>query len=229
MICILIVNVEEYICILHSGYHRLKNRILSAIFHWYIIYRAASKRNSTQIIKQEEYRQKNQQNRWHIGLEPINREWSDVRSSRRRISKNGWKCRPYFGRYFYRFFGIFPTSPARAQDTKSVQFFLKKQKQKHKMLFGNLIMICRQRLYFSAWLKNRGWFVKVKSNGTKAKRPLEQIQKTQGAKEKQFFGFSLGVLHGFSRKSNENEFSRKSNGGWIFGGCKKKKIITWLD
>ena len=46
-------------------------------------------------------------------------------------------------------------------------------------------------------------FVKFKSNGTTAKRPLKQIQKTQGAKEKQFFWFSLGVLHGFSRKSNE--------------------------
>ena len=51
-------------------------------------------------------------------------------------------------------------------------------------------------------------------------------QKTQGEKKKkQFFWFSLRVLHGFSRKSNEdefsrksneNEFSRKSNGGWIF-------------
>ena len=46
--------------------------------------------------------------------------------------------------------------------------------------------------------------------------PQKQIQKTQGAKEKQFFWFFLGVLDGFSRKSNENEFSRKSNGGWIF-------------
>ena len=50
-------------------------------------------------------------------------------------------------------------------------------------------------------------------------------QKTQGEKKKQFFWFSLRVLHGFSqksnedefsRKSNEDEFSRKSNGGWIF-------------
>ena len=56
--------------------------------------------------------------------------------------------------------------------------------------------------------------MKFKSNGTKA--TLEQIQKTQGAKEKQFFWFSLGVLNGFSQKSNEDEFSRKSNGGWSF-------------
>ena len=69
-------------------------------------------------------------------------------------------------------------------------------------------------------------FVKFKSNGTTTKRPLKQIQKTQGAKEKQFFWFSLGVLNGFSRKLNEDEFCRKSNGGWIFlgsnGGRKKK-------
>ena len=85
----------------------------------------------------------------------------------------------------------FPTSPARAQDTKS----------------GSKIV-------------DLG-FVKFKSNGTTAKRPLKQIQKTQGAKEKQIFWFSLGVLNGFSRKSNENEFSRKSNGGWIFLGIKR--------
>ena len=34
------------------------------------------------------------------------------------------------------------------------------KKKKHKMLFGNLIMICRQRLCFSAWLKNRGFGVR---------------------------------------------------------------------
>ena len=36
------------------------------------------------------------------------------------------------------------------------------------------------------------------------------------------------VLRGFSRKSNEDEFSRKSNGGWIFLGIKRglqKKIM----
>ena len=77
-------------------------------------------------------------------------------------------------------------------------------------------------------IKNRGFrFVKFKSNGTKAKKPLEQIQKTQGAKQKKqkkkeaIFLVFLGVLHGFFRKSNKDEFSRKSNGGWIFLG------ITW--
>ena len=67
----------------------------------------------------------------------------------------------------------------------------------------------------------------------KAKRPLEQIQKTQGAKRKQqFYLFSLRVLHGFPRKSNEDEFSRKSNGGWISwesnGGCKIKNNMIRL-
>ena len=76
----------------------------------------------------------------------------------------------------------FPTSPARAQDTKS----------------GSKTV-------------DLG-FVKFKSNGTTAKKPLKQIQKTQGAKEKQIFWFSLGVLNGFSRKSN---------GGWIFLGIKR--------
>ena len=64
-------------------------------------------------------------------------------------------------------------------------------------------------------------FVKFKSNGTTTKRPLEQIQKTQGAKIKQGFWFCLGVLHGFSRKSNADELSRKTNGGWIFLGIKR--------
>ena len=76
--------------------------------------------------------------------------------------------------FVYRFFGKFPdisyqSSPRTGY--KICLFFLKKKK-KHKMLFGNLIMICRQRLCFSAWLKivDLG-FVKFKSNGTKAKRP----------------------------------------------------------
>ena len=67
--------------------------------------------------------------------------------------------------------------------------------------------------------------MKFKSNGTTAKRPLKQIKKTQGAKDKQFFWFSLGVLHGFSRKSNEDEFSRNRMGDGFSmesnGGCKK--------
>ena len=49
-------------------------------------------------------------------------------------------------------------------------------------------------------------------------------QKTQVAKKKKqffFFLFSLAVLHGFSPKSNEDEFSKKLNGGWIFLGIKR--------
>ena len=46
-------------------------------------------------------------------------------------------------------------------------------------------------------IKNCGFrFVKFKSNGTKAKRPLEQIQKTQGAKKN--FGFPWGFAWIFS-------------------------------
>ena len=37
-------------------------------------------------------------------------------------------------------------------------------------------------------------FVKFKSNGTKAKGPLEQLQKAQRAKKQKHFFFSLGVL-----------------------------------
>ena len=79
-------------------------------------------------------------------------------------------------------------------------------------------MICRKGCVFQPGSKivDLG-FVKFKSNGTKAKRPLKHIQKTRGEKKKrQFFLVFRGVLHGFSRKSNEDEFSRKSNGGWIF-------------
>ena len=56
------------------------------------------------------------------------------------------------------------------------------------------------------------------------------IKHREGKKKNNFFLFSLGVLQGFSRKSNEDEFSWKSNGGWIFLGIKrgfqKKKLIT---
>ena len=85
-------------------------------------------------------------------------------------------------------------------------------------------MICRKGCVFQPGSKivDLG-FVKFKSNGTKAKRPLEQILLTTGSKKKKsnFFLFSLGVLHGFSRKSNDDEFSRKPNGGWIFLGIKR--------
>ena len=96
------------------------------------------------------------------------------------------------------------------------------------MLFSNLIMICRQRLCFSARLKNRGFRVREieiqwhKSNETPRTDP-----ENTGSKKKQIFWFSLGVLHGFSQKSKEDEFSQKANGGWIFlgikwGFCKEK-------
>ena len=65
-------------------------------------------------------------------------------------------------------------------------------------------------------------FVKFKSNDTKANRTLEQIQKTQGATKIKavFFCFPWEFSMDFSRKSNEDDFSQKSNGGWIFLGSK---------
>ena len=39
-------------------------------------------------------------------------------------------------------------------------------------------------------------------------------EKHREQKKEQFFWFSLGVLHGFSQKSNKDEFSWKSNRGW---------------
>ena len=44
------------------------------------------------------------------------------------------------------------------------------------------------------------------------------------SKKKQFFWFSFKVLHGFSRKSNEDEFPRESNEGG--NGYNKSKENT---
>ncbi|RVW47707.1 Retrovirus-related Pol polyprotein from transposon 297 [Vitis vinifera] len=47
-----------------------------------------------------------------------------------------------------------------------------------------------------------------------------------------FLGNQTGVagfLLGFSRKSNEDEFSRKSNGGWIFLGIKQGSPVKYKD
>ena len=90
------------------------------------------------------------------------------------------------------------------------------------MLFGNLIMICSQSLCFSTWLKNRGFRVReIETQWHKSKETPRTDPENTGSKKKQFFLFSLGVLHGFSWKSNEDEFSWKSNGGWIFLGIKR--------
>ena len=72
------------------------------------------------------------------------------------------KYRWYFDiyQYFYRFFRKFPdisyqSSPCIGYKICPI-FFIKK----HKMLFGNLIMIWGEKLCFSAWLKNRGFRVR---------------------------------------------------------------------
>ena len=80
-------------------------------------------------------------------------------------------------------------------------------------------------------------FVKFTSNGTKAKRPLEQIQKAHGAKKKKtnFFGFHwefcmdfLGNQTRMNFPGNRmgDGFSWESNGGcrvfaWIFSEIKR--------
>ena len=55
----------------------------------------------------------------------------------------------------------------------------------------------------------------------KQRDPWNRSRKHREQKKSNFFGFSLGVLHGFSRKSNEDEFSRKSNGDGFSGVAKK--------
>ena len=75
--------------------------------------------------------------------------------------------------------------------------------------------------------------MKFKSSGIKAKRPLEQIQKTQGAKKKKsnFFCFAWGFCMDFL--GNQTRMNFPGNRMWdgfsweSNGGCKNKiKIIT---
>ena len=76
-------------------------------------------------------------------------------------------------------------------------------------------------------------FLKFKSNGTTAKRPLKRIQKTQRAKEKQFFGFPWGFCMDFLGNQTRMNFPGNRMGHGFYweskGGCKKIIIITWLD
>ena len=92
------------------------------------------------------------------------------------------------------------------------------------MLFGNLIMICRQRLCSSAQLKNRGFrVVKFKSSCIKAKRPLEQIQKTEGEKKMQFFWFSGFCMDFLGNQTRMNFPGNRMGDGFSWesnGGCK---------
>ena len=72
--------------------------------------------------------------------------------------------------------------------------------------------------------------MKFKSNGTKAKRPLEHIQKTQGAKKKSnFFGFRWGFCMDFLGNQTRMNFPENRMGdgfSWESnGGCKNKIII----
>ena len=86
------------------------------------------------------------------------------------------------------------------------------------MLFGNLIMICSQSLCFSTWLKNRGFRVReIETQWHKSKETPRTDPENTGSKKKAiilvfFGGFAWIFL---------DEFSRKSNGGWIFLGIKR--------
>ena len=124
---------------------------------------------------------------------------------------------------FYGNFPIFPTSPARAIQNLSAsrpectgkfskispifRYFYR--------FFGKFPYISYQSSPRWSWFAGKGCvfqpgskivdlgFVKFKSNGTTAKRPLEQIQKTQGEKKKR--AIFLVFLGGFEIKR-----------GWIF-------------
>ena len=77
------------------------------------------------------------------------------------------------------------------------------------MLFGYLIMVFQP----SSKIVDLG-FVNFKSNGTKAKRPPGQIQKTQGAKKKKsnFFGFLWGFCMDFLENQTRMNFPENRMG-----------------
>ena len=111
-----------------------------------------------------------------------------------RLAAKENKPHRHFGiyRYFYRFFGKFPDISLPVHPRYKIcpiLFFLKK---------------IRCYLVIWSWFAGKGCvlqpsskivdigFVKFKSSGIKAKRPLEQIQKTQAAKKKGIFLVFLG-------------------------------------
>ena len=123
---------------------------------------------------------------------------------------------------FTDFSGYFlPVQPAhRIQNLSNFLFFFKKKK--------NI------RCYLVIW----SWFAgkdcifqpgskivdgswKLNPMAQKQRDPWNRSRKHREQKKSNFFGFLWGVLHAFSLKSNEDEFSRKSNGGWIFLGIKR--------
>ena len=150
------------------------------------------------------------------------------------------KYRRYFGiyQYFYRFFRKFleisyQSSPRTGFKICPIFFFLNKN--------------IRCYLVISSWFAGKGYvfqsgskivdlgFVKFKSNGIKAKRPLEQIQKhREPKKKKHFFLFSSGFCMDFLGNQTRMNFPGNQMGdgfSWESnGGCKKIIIIiTWLD
>ena len=147
---------------------------------------------------------------------------------------------PIWHKYFYRFFGNFPdisyqSSPRTGYKNLS-NFFI--------FYIYIYIYIIRCYLVIWSWFAGKGCvfqpgskivdlgFVKLKPNGTKAKRPLEQIQKTQGAKKSKFFGFPWGFSMDFLGNQTRMNFpGNRMGGGFSWesnGGCKKNKNMIRL-
>lgn len=93
------------------------------------------------------------------------------------------------------------------------------------MLFGNLIMFCRQKLCFSAWLKNHGSRVReIQIQWHKSKEtPRIDPENTGEQKKNNFFGFPWGFcMYFFENQTRMNfsgnrmgdGFSWESNGGF---------------
>ena len=112
--------------------------------------------------------------RRNIGLEPINREWSWRTEQPEEDFKKWPKISPVFLPIFREISRYFlPVQPA------------------HKI--QNLIMICRQRLCFSAWLKNRVFRVReIEIQWHNSKKTPKTDPENTGSKRKAIFLVFLG-------------------------------------
>ena len=122
-----------------------------------------------------------------------------------------WNMEKNFGIYryllpYFREISQYFLPGQATHDAKSVQtFFLKKNIRWYLVIWSRFAGKCG--IFQSGSKIVDLGFVKFKSNGTKAKRLLEQIHKTQWGKKKQFFFVFLG---GFARIFSEIKR------GWIF-------------
>ena len=94
------------------------------------------------------------------------------------------------------------------------------------MLFGNLIMICRQRLCFSARLKNRGFRVReIEIQWHKSKETPGTDPENTGSKRKAIFlGFPWGFCMDFLGNQTRMNFPGNRM-GMDFRGLQKIIII----